>query len=172
MKLPVVVTKAHKGKALQLDSERETITLLGPQGESLGSVSWELVINQILRLREPKVGSELRGQPRISLLVKVRYSTPEGKQFESRATGIGGGGLFIESNTPLPVGMELAVEFALPDRPTEWLRAKARVAWVCHKPDQYSFFPGMGVRFTDISEAARNRVVEMVHSMRQASGPS
>ncbi len=79
MKLPVVVTKAHKGKALQLDSERETITLLGPQGESLGSVSWELVINQILRLREPKGGSELRGQPRISLLVKVRYSTPEGK---------------------------------------------------------------------------------------------
>lgn len=170
MKLPVVVTKAHKGKALELDNEREVITLLGPQGEHLGSMTWESVINQILRMREPKGSGEQRGQPRISLLVKVRYSTPEGQQYESRATGIGGGGLFIESSTPLPIGMELAVEFALPDRPAEWLRAKARVSWVCPKADQYTFFPGMGVRFTEISDNTRARVVELVNSLRQRIG--
>ncbi len=36
MRLPVIVTKAHKGKALELDCELETITLLGLPGGQAG----------------------------------------------------------------------------------------------------------------------------------------
>ncbi len=86
--------------------------------------------------------------------------------FESRAGGIGGGGLFIESTAPLPVGTKLTVEFVLPDRPAEWLEAKGAVAWVCPKADQYTFSPGMGVRFTDISAEARGRVMDLVKSLK------
>jgi hypothetical protein len=56
-----------------------------------------------------------------------------------------GGELFIESSSPLTLGTELSLEFALPDRPAETLKAKAKVAWVRHKPERYLLFPGMGV---------------------------
>jgi len=167
MKLPVIVTLGHKGKALELDCEQETITLLGLGGEQLGTLTWESVIDQILASRQPKDPKEARTDPRVSLSVKVKYSTPEGKLFESRAGGIGGGGLFIESTEPPPVGTKLAIQFALPDGPSEWLEAKGAVAWVCPKADQYTFSPGMGVRFTDISAEARGRVMDLVRSLKR-----
>ncbi|MGH7254602.1 MAG: PilZ domain-containing protein [Nitrospirales bacterium] len=172
MRLPVVLTKAHQGKALEVDKDKETITLVGPHGEPLGTVTWEAVITHILGTSPPVRPVDLSGQrnlPRASLLVKVRYRTAEGLQHESRASGIGGGGLFIESSAPLPVGTELSMDFALPEHPDEWLNAKARVSWVCPKPDQYTFFPGMGVRFTEISEAVRTRVMDLVNSLRRRS---
>src|SRR5438093_13665176 len=115
MKLPVIVTQGHKGKALELDCGQETITLLSLGGEQLGTLSWESVIDQILASREPKDPQEARANPRVSLSVKVKYSTPEGKLFESRAGGIGGGGLFIESTAPPPVGTKLTIELELPE---------------------------------------------------------
>lgn len=80
--------------------------------------------------------------------------------------GIGGGGLFIESFTPLTVGTKLVMEFTLPETPNEWLSAKGMIAWVCPKADQYTFSPGMGVRFTDITPETRNRVLSLVHSVK------
>ncbi len=167
MRLPVIVTKGHKGKALELDCELETITLLGLLGDKLGTVTWASVIDHIQASGEKSNAAEPRSQPRVSLFVKARHSTADGKRVESRATGIGEGGLFIETQTPLPVGTEVAIEFALPDRPSEWLEAKGRVIWICPKPDQYTSSPGMGVRFTQVSAVARERVLELVNSLKR-----
>lgn len=172
MKLPVILTRAHQGKSLELDTKRETIALLGPDGQTLGMVSWEAIIDYITFSQQRSHPSEARLQPRVSLVVKVRYLAPDGAQVESRATGVGGGGLFIESVTPMAVGTELTVSFSLPDRPGEWLDAKGRVAWVCPKPDQYTFFPGMGVRFTAVAPATRARLLEFVGSLKKSdAGP-
>ena len=76
--------------------------------------------------------------------MKVRYTTPEGKQFDSLTGGIGAGGLFIESSAPLAPGTELSVEFSLPDRPWEKHKAKAKVAWTRNKPERHLLFPGNG----------------------------
>jgi uncharacterized protein (TIGR02266 family) len=111
--------------------------------------------------------SEARLQPRVSLTAKVRYLAPDGSQIESRATGVGGGGLFIESTVPMAVGTELTVSLSLPDRQAEWMEAKGRVAWVCPKPDQYTFFPGMGVRFTTVAPDTRTRLLEFVNSLKK-----
>ena len=81
------------------------------------------------------------------------------------AGGIGGGGLFIESTAPLPVGTKLAMEFSLPEQPVEWIPAKGVVAWVCPKADQYTFSPGMGVRFSDIAPEARERIHAIVKTL-------
>jgi type IV pilus assembly protein PilZ len=170
MRLSVTVTQGHRGKFLEVDCEQETITLLGLEGQQMGTLPWESIIDQILALRPPKSSKsskEARTEPRVFLSVKVRYSTSEGKRFEGRAGGIGGGGLFIERTSPLPVGTKLKIEFALPERPSEWLEAKGTVAWVCPKADQYTFSPGMGVRFTEISTDVRGRVVELVRSLRR-----
>lgn len=158
MKLPVMATKAHKGKWLELDRGHETIRLLGAKGEQLGTVTWESVIDLILGLRAPNQPERPRTESNESLLVNVLYSTPDGHWFKSWASWVGDGGLFIESSDPFPVGTKLTMEFVLPDCPSEWLRANGTVAWVCPKADQYTFSPGMGVRFSDISTVARERV--------------
>lgn len=111
--------------------------------------------------------NEARTEPRVSLTAKVRYLAPDGSSVESRATGVGGGGLFIESTAPVAIGTELTVSFALPDRSAEWLEAKGRVAWVCPKADQYTFFPGMGVRFTTVAPDTRARMLEFVNSLKK-----
>ena len=170
MRLPVLVTKTHRGKAFELDMERETITLLGIVGERLGTVPWASVIEMILGASGQPKATDSRSEQRASLILKVRYTTPDGKVIESRASGIGGGGLFIESAAPLRVGTHVPVAFALPDQPTEWLEAQCTVSWVCPKPDQYTFFPGMGMRFTDISPDIRSRLRDLVAAMTRPGG--
>jgi type IV pilus assembly protein PilZ len=166
VKFSVVSSSRHKGKTLEVDPSKEAISLVGINGEALGSLAWDFLIDQILIYRKPQQPREARSEPRISLSIRVKYTTPDGIQFESRAGGIGGGGLFIESFTPLAVGTKLAMEFTLPESPGEWLSAKGGIAWVCPKADQYTFSPGMGVRFTDIAPETRNRVLNLVHSVK------
>ena len=171
MKYSVSSSLRHKGKALNLDATREVITLLGINGEPLGNLSWDFVIDQILAYRNPPADRETRNEPRVALTFRVKYKTPEGHHFESRAGGIGGGGLFIESQNPLPSGTKITLEFSLPEKPSEWLPAKGLVAWVCPKADQYTFSPGMGVRFTEINPDIRNRVLELVKSLQTVGQP-
>jgi len=162
VKLSVSLSLRHKGKVLELDASREIVNLLGTNGEAIGSLSWDFVIDQILAYRKPVLPKETRSEPRVNLAFRVRYKTPEGNRYDSRAGGIGGGGLFIESTMPLPVGTKLAMEFSLPEEPNEWISAKGVVAWVCPKADQYTFSPGMGVRFSDIAPEARDRILAIV----------
>lgn len=166
MKYLVSASLRHRGKVIELDAEREMVVLLGVKGDVIGSLSWDFVIDQILAYRKAPVQKAVRSEPRISLAFRVRYNSPEGPRFESRAGGISGGGLFIESQTPLPVGTRLAMEFSFPEKSEEWLPAKGTVAWVCPKADQYTFSPGMGVRFTEIAENVRDRIHELVKSIQ------
>jgi len=167
MKLPATANGAHNGKLLELDYERETIRLLGVGGEQMGTVAWGSVIDLILGMHPQNQPEALRTELMDSLVVNVRYRTPDGQWFESRPSGVGEEGLFIESNDPLPVGTRLMMEFAFSDCPSEWLGAKGTVAWVCPNADQYRFPPGMGVRFTEISEDRRARLVDLVKSLKQ-----
>lgn len=164
--LPVVLTQAYEGKSLEVDRERETISLVGPEGESLGTVSWGAVIDCIRASNEKAGVIQKRAHPRVALLFRVRYKTPEGMQIEGQASGISWGGLFIESNAPPPKGTNLALAFVLPDRPAEWLEARGTVAWVCPQKDQYTASPGMGIKFTDIAPKVRQRVTELVDSLK------
>jgi len=167
MKLQVTVTEAHQGKALEIDYDQETITLMSLKGEPVGTVTWSSIIDYIESADELDGSRHVRAHPRAPLAVKVRYATQDGKQFESITGGIGGGGLFIESGAPLAVGSEVTVEFSLPDRPLERMKAKARVAWVRKKPERYLLFPGMGVQFTDIPSQARQQVMDLVTALNR-----
>lgn len=162
MRLPIVATRAHLGKSLDLDCDRETITLVGPSGEELATLSWELLIDQLLAQDPPKPEQETRSEERVALSFKVRYRTPEGHVFESRARGIGGGGLYIESDAPLPVGTSLSMDFVLQGATNETLEAKGTVAWICPKSDQYTFSSGMGIQFTDMTPDTRGRILKVM----------
>ena len=166
VKYPVSFSIRHRGKTLELDTAHEMVTLLGINGEPIGSLSWDFVIDQIMAYRKIPAQKEVRTEPRVSLAFRVRYHTPEGQYFDSRAGGIGGGGMFIESAAPLPVGTRLAMEFSLPESPEEWLPTRGIVAWICPKADHYTFSPGMGVQFTDLTPEVRERILELVQTLQ------
>ncbi|MBK5282238.1 MAG: PilZ domain-containing protein [Nitrospiraceae bacterium] len=168
MKLPVITTEGHEDKVLEMNADQEVVTLHGATGELLGALSWGAIIEQILAGDDDARFAHARSHPRAPLAVKVRYTTPEGKQFDSLTGGIGAGGLFIESSAPLAPGTELSVEFALPDRPWEKHKTKAKVAWTRNKPERHLLFPGMGVQFTDIDEKARKELVELVDALNRS----
>lgn len=172
MKFPVITTPGHQGKQLAVDVEQETIHVHAISGQLLGTMPWGAIIEQVFSGEDDARFAHCRVHPRAPLAVKVRYTTPEGKQFDSLTGGIGGGGLFIESGTPLAPGTELSVEFALPDRPWEKVKAKAKVAWTRNKPERYLLFPGMGVQFTDIDEKAQALLVDLVEALNRSRTPS
>jgi len=167
MKFPVTTTEGHEGKVFELDADMEVLTLKAATGQLLGTVSWRTIIERILANGDAQF-AHLRSHPRAPIAVKVRYTTPEGKQFESITGGIGAGGLFIESSAPLVPGTELSVEFALPDRPWEKHKTKAKVAWTRNKPERHLLFPGMGVQFLDIDEKARKGLIELVEALNRS----
>lgn len=168
MKFTVITTEVHEGKVLEMNTDREVVTLHSATGELLGALPWGTVIEQMLAGDEEVRFAHARSHPRAPLALKVRYTTPEGKQFDSLTGGIGAGGLFIESSAPLAPGTELSVEFALPDRPWEKHKAKAKVAWTRNKPERHLLFPGMGVQFTEINETARRELVELVDALNRS----
>lgn len=168
MRLPINGQEQDRGKSLELDTERETITLLGPAGENFGTVTWKAVVDIIQESAMGERARASRRHPRIPLAVKVRYVTPDGQQSESLTEGIGRGGVFIESGTPVPVGSEITIELALPDEPTGRVEAKGKVVWVRRKRERTIYFPGMGVQFTDISAEALEKVVNLLKTLNQA----
>ena len=109
MKFPVTVTPGHQGESLDIDPSREIISLHGANGALLGAVSWHDVIERIAAGDEDIRFAHARAHARAPLAVKVKYTTPEGKQFDSLTGGVGGGGLFIESSQPLAPGTELSI---------------------------------------------------------------
>ncbi len=167
MKFPVTATREHQGKILEIDCDQETLTLINETGQRLGTLGWGTLIERILSVDEDARFAHSRAHPRAPLAIKVHCVTPDGKHFDSLTGGIGGGGLFIESSAPLAPGTELSVEFALPDRPGEKFKAKAKVAWARSKPERYLLFPGMGVQFTEIDQAARQRLIELVNALNR-----
>ncbi len=168
MKFPVIMTEGHQGKLLEMDADQEGITLHSAAGKLLGILSWGAVIEQILARDEDVRFTHARFHPRAPLSMKIRYTTPEGKQFDSLTGGIGAGGLFIESSAPLTPGTELSVEFSLPDHPNEQYTATAKVAWTRTKPERHLLFPGMGIQFTNIDEKARKDLLELVEALSRA----
>jgi len=166
MKFPVISTADHQGKSLVIDADLETIIVMDSAGNVLGDMPWGAVIERVLADEEDKF-EHCRAHPRATLAVKVRCSTPDGQEFESLTGGIGGGGLFIESSSPLALGSELSLEFSLPDRPLEKLNAKAKVVWVRSKPERYLLFPGMGVQFVEIDKGAQGHLMELVDALNR-----
>jgi len=168
MRFPVITTEGHQGKVLEMNADQEGVTLHSATGEVLGVLPWGAVIEQILASDDDVRYAHARSHPRAPLAMKIRYTTPEGRQLDSLTGGIGAGGLFIESSAPLAPGTELSVEFSLPDRPWEKYKAKAKVAWTRNKPERHLFFPGMGVQFTNIDEKARNELVRLVEALNRS----
>ncbi|MBW2240832.1 MAG: PilZ domain-containing protein [Deltaproteobacteria bacterium] len=86
---------------------------------------------------------------RKTMRVMVDYVS-DGRACCEYATTLGAGGMFIQSESPLPKGSLLKVRFRLSEDPSDLIEMEARVVW-SQPPsaDDVRRDPGMGVQFTD-----------------------
>jgi len=100
---------------------------------------------------EPLPESQRRHRRR-TVRVNVDYVSEAGSYRET-ATTLGAGGLFVQTDRPLPQGTSVELRFRLPGR--EWVHEiQGRVAW-CRPPSESGpYASGMGIQFTDRIAAA------------------
>ena len=117
---------------------------------------------------------ERRRFPRVNLNVAVRYVPAGSKRArprDERLVSMGEGGVFIQSKLTYPAGTKLELSFVLE---REKISATAFVRYaVAFNPQAGTIqFPGMGVQFEKIDEAAVKRIREYVASERTKPDPA
>jgi uncharacterized protein (TIGR02266 family) len=106
--------------------------------------------------------AERRRSARAELVVRVDYSTVD-ELFSEFTSDINEGGLFIETEKPRPMGTEVALCFNLPGshRGVETLGRVVRIS-----SGEGSSPPGMGIEFDELTIAERQRINEIIRSLR------
>ena len=117
------------------------------------------------RLSErPESGSDRRSADRIDVVWSVDCET-EDTFLYANITNISEMGIFVRTNEPLEVGTRVTLKFAPPGS-HEPLVMTGQVQWVnpirmlSSNPN-----PGMGIRFVDLTEESRERLVSVVRTI-------
>lgn len=113
-----------------------------------------------------KSSKDNRDGNRIPIQLLVDYKS-DGHYLFDFCRDLGTGGVFIETNKPMPQGSEIDLTFTIPDS-KKTLTTKGQVIWVqeplTHKVSDKngSPTPGMGVQFKGFSENQRALLEEFV----------
>jgi type IV pilus assembly protein PilZ len=97
-----------------------------------------------------------RQHPRAPIELKVAYKRMNAF-FADYTRDISKGGIFIKSESPLPMGSEIEFEITLPKRPTP-IELTGKVAW--SEPSR-----GMGIQFTWKTDAERATFEQLAEEM-------
>lgn len=105
---------------------------------------------------------ERRKSPRAEFLVRINYRTVDAL-FTEFASNINEGGIFVETETPQPVGTTVELEFKLPgaDQPVEVAGLVVRT-----EPGGPEEPSGMGIEFETLSAEVRQQIDEIVRNLR------
>jgi type IV pilus assembly protein PilZ len=111
---------------------------------------------------ETAAGMERRRAERADLVVRVDYQTVD-EIFSEFARNINEGGLFVESETPHPIGTRVDLQFKLPgsDEPLQVSGSVVRTS--LGTADEPS---GMGIVFDELDTRSRQRINQLVRRLR------
>ena len=113
-------------------------------------------------------GIERRQYERFDTSISVDYSSGDTFLF-SYIQNISEMGIFIRSDTPLPIGTVLELRFA-PDGQTP-IELLGEVTWINpYRPFGDNLNPGMGVRFRDLAPELREKIVDLVRTVAYLRG--
>jgi uncharacterized protein (TIGR02266 family) len=91
------------------------------------------------------------------------------KQFEeelkAKVLNISTGGIYVETNHPLPEGTLFEFEFKLPDSKTV-IKAKGMITWVSRKMNS----SGMGIKFIKISTENKKAIIDYIEKKLAEKG--
>ena len=118
-------------------------------------------------VEEPRrpVGVERRRTSRVELVVRVDYKTID-ELFSEFARNINEGGIFVETESPQPVGTRVELEFKLPgtDAPLEVIGRVVRIEE--GGPDGSAECSGMGIEFENLDTDCRAMIDDIVRRLR------
>ncbi len=108
--------------------------------------------------------SDRRGETRVLVDLEVDYGDKNNFLFAS-IRDISATGIFVRTNAPESPGTHLNLRFTPPDAELP-LELEGKVIWAnSFRPgDPNNLDPGMGVRFLDLSDQQRVRLVEFVRT--------
>jgi len=114
------------------------------------------------RLPDDSGQDDRRRSERTDVLVRVDYQSVD-ELFSEFARNINEGGVFVETEAPLPVDSKVSLQFKIPgsDLPVAGTGRVVRVSEI-DGPGP----PGMGIEFDDLDRASRERINDLVRSMR------
>jgi type IV pilus assembly protein PilZ len=106
--------------------------------------------------------SDRRAAPRVLVDLEVDYGLEDNYLF-AYITDISETGIFVRTTTPEQPGTRLNLRFS-PDNATRPIEVEGEVIWVNPyrpgTPD--NLHPGMGIRFVDLENDVRDRLLELV----------
>ena len=110
-------------------------------------------------------GIERRASPRADIVVRVNYQNVD-SLFSEFARNINDGGLFVETETPQPVGTKVELEFKLPgaDQPIKVVGNVVRA--VSADQGESNAAAGMGIEFENLDSDVRQQINEIIQKLR------
>ncbi len=108
------------------------------------------------------VPEERRRSERADLVVRIEYSTVD-DLFSEFTRDINEGGVFIETEDPQEIGTAVDLQFHLPGS-TDPVKAAGLVVRIGDGSDGGPI--GMGIEFESLPIAARERINDLIRSMR------
>ena len=111
---------------------------------------------------------EKRNQPRVMVRALVDYES-NGTYLYDYSNDLSEGGIFIETDNPLPQGSELTLRFTLPDVDRVF-EIKGVVAWVNGVDNKSKkMLMGMGVEFTNMEGDDKSTLDEYIKKLTNAA---
>ena len=121
----------------------------------------------------PTQADDGRSGRRVPIQLLVDYKSGGNYLFDF-CKDLGTGGVFIQTDKPLPTGSPIDLTFTIPDS-KETLMAKGTVIWVQGRVNERDdLTPGMGVQFQGFSGEQRRLLEEFVvryHGQRMTQSP-
>ncbi len=113
-------------------------------------------------------GIERRASPRADIVVRVNYQNVD-SLFSEFARNINDGGLFVETETPQPIGTKVELEFKLPgaDQPIKVVGNVVRT--VSADQGESDAAAGMGIEFENLDSDVRQQINEIIQKLRSNS---
>ncbi len=105
---------------------------------------------------------EKRRYPRYSFQVHVTCRNVD-TVFSAVTSNVSRGGCFIQTDSPLPKGSPIWLEFSFTDIPVRLGSIQARVAWSAPPGDPIQ---GMGVEYEDVPDVVRELMDEFIEHVR------
>jgi uncharacterized protein (TIGR02266 family) len=165
MKISIKRSKRYEGFGIRIDEKEETFTVEDPAGKPV----IRLVMEDFLDRLGTTAHGFKRKYPRLAMGVHVKYLDHEGHVSDAVASVIGAGGLFIDKFNPLPKGTDTHLEFSLPAS-QKIIAAQAKVVWNRKNFVEKYLYPGMGIKFTEISEEDRTEIMDFVNRFNRERG--
>ena len=103
---------------------------------------------------------ESRKHPRVLIAVEVDLGASGSNFYAGRTRDISLGGLFVETDVPLPIGTKLDVKLKLPK---STFTLPSEIVWMLTDREKQTV--GVGVRFLELSKAAK-RAIESFMAIR------